>query len=1280
VAMRSGKLRLLALPFLALIGMALFVSPVYGAFTHPLKKTFGSFKIPSSAAIDGANGNVFVADANDAEPRIKLFGPEAEGSPIGIKVSEIPIPPPGAGEFLSERAGIAIDNSPASPSKGALYVTDQGNSAVAKYVLEGEEYKPKELLIPDPDLNIVEPLAITVDAKGNVFVSGRGISGNGKPPPPIVEFGPDGKELATHLDVSLLTDISNPANSLAFDSAGNLYVSALGVWKYAANGVGEIPPGTTPTQVLAQGSTGIVIDQGTDPDALYVALGRHVVEYSTACVPVDGQCTQELEFGFGILGSTQRIAVNPLNGDIYVTDSGEGKKDVAIFDGTRAIVPDVFSEATTEVKETSATLNGTISPAGGPPATKCKFQYMSEAAFKAEGFDGVGAISAPCVPSGPFSGNEDGVAKPGEEVKVKAGLSGLGAETTYVYRLFGENLNGPSFGQVLSFGTVGKPKIDASAISHVTLGSAIVEGLVNPNGGPGAAVEPTYTVEYVSEADFKASGYANATKLPPAGAPLGSGIKDVKVAQQLSGLTAFTTYHFRIVAENEAGEEQGPDKTFTTYIEGGAGLPDGRAYEQATPLNKGGANPRGGLNVVQAGSGEGGITGITFVATGGVPGGEGSQRFPSYLAHRAADGSDWATQGLLPPASNGSKANVRGYSEDLAQSYVVQAEEGELGAFYQRDVSTLQMRAMASGISDLDNNFAGESYAGASDDSSIVLLETFNKPPLPSGAVEGQNTYAWDRSSGTLTLAGVLNEPDEAPSGGTSPGSYAGKGSGKYTLYENAISDSGSRVFFTSLATHQVYLRQNPIQPQSAMAGGKCTEAAMACTLQISASQRTVAPLKDEKPSTLWLATPDGSQAFFTSSGKLTNNAKTGSKDEGNDLYRYDANSGKLTDLSVDANPSDLNGAEVQGVLGASEDGSFVYFVANGVLTSTPNARGQSAEAGDCKAENAEVPESTTGHCNLYLWHKGDVSFIARQHPTANFERSDATNWLRGPAPELGEEKTGRVTPDGSTLLFSSQEKLTDYDNDGFNEIYRYSAGSGDFACVSCNPTGATPVASASLQGIHNGISDSTPAPTQTRNLSIDGNRVFFESPDRLVVSDTNGEGGCPRVSQGIFSETAPVCLDVYEWEAKGTGSCGSEDQNGGCLYLLSTGTSPEPSYFGDASRSGNDAYVFTFQPLVLQDKDELVDIYDARVGGGIKAQNQPPPPICPSAEACLGPVPVPPVIPSPPKVSGPGNPLYCKKGQKKVRKHGEVACVKKKSHTKKKKKTQKHRATGRHG
>ena len=125
-----------------------------------------------------------------------------------------------------------------------------------------------------------------------------------------------------------------------------------------------------------------------------------------------------------------------------------------------------------------------------------------------------------------------------------------------------------------------------------------------------------------------------------------------------------------------------------------------------------------------------------------------------------------------------------------------------------------------------------------------------------------------------------------------------------------------------------------------------------------------------------------------------------------------------------------------------------------------------------------------------------------------------------------------------------------------------------------------------------------------------------------------------------------PACQDVYEWEAPGTGSCteggsGYSSLNEGCIYLVSSGKSPYPSYFTDASESGDDAFFFTRQGLVAQDKDELQDVYDAKVGGGLAAQNRIPQPPCESIEACHGPRPAPPPESSPSTDTfvGPQNP-----------------------------------------
>jgi hypothetical protein len=64
--------------------------------------------------------------------------------------------------------------------------------------------------------------------------------------------------------------------------------------------------------------------------------------------------------------------------------------------------------------------------------------------------------------------------------------------------------------------------------------------------------------------------------------------------------------------------------------------------------------------------------------------------------------------------------------------------------------------------------------------------------------------------------------------------------------------------------------------------------------------------------------------------------------------------------------------AGVQAVLGSSEDGSYVYFVANGVLgNGEPNGNGEAARQGTC------VPFAGVGECNLYEWHEGAIRFVA---------------------------------------------------------------------------------------------------------------------------------------------------------------------------------------------------------------------------------------------------------------------------------------------------------------
>jgi hypothetical protein len=599
----------------------------------------------------------------------------------------------------------------------------------------------------------------------------------------------------------------------------------------------------------------------------------------------------------------------------------------------------------------------------------------------------------------------------------------------------------------------------------------------------------------------------------------------------------------------------------------GLRLPDCRAYEQVSPLQKNLTDAAGEPGIVQASSsGEG----VSFFAVAPFPGTAGSAgQFPTYLGVRSPD-DEWLTEGLLPAAAPGSGDQVIGLTEDLARTILLAeepllapgAEPGARNA-YVEDNATSSYQLLAPNIGPEKLSFAD----GTPGDARILFetkaqLPTTNVAPAPGVT----NLYEWNEAKPLgerVSLAGVLPN-NEAPNGGSAagPGGLAiapkepgGSTSEFYT--QNTISEDGARVFFSDVETGIVYMRE----PETER------------TIQVSAGTA---------PAYWRAATPSGSFVFYT---------------EGEDLYRYNVDDGQREALTSGA-------AGVQGTLGISNDGSYLYFVATGKLASNENGNGEAAES------SAD---------NLYEWHEEiathtvATTFIARLlGPNAGLPQ-DEPDWRdhdegtsEGGGPSGG-EKSSRVTPNGRAVLFISVSRLTSYDNDGEIEIYLYDAdrplSSGNPLCVSCNPSGIPATGDARLTSRNLDLPASPERRNAflTRNLSSDGNRVFFQTEEALVPEDTNNQ------------------LDVYEWEREGAGSCertapSFSASDGGCLYLISTGQSDSPSYFGDASADGSNVFFFTRQSLVAQDQDLNVDVYVARVDGGIAAQNPPPPPV-----ACTG-------------------------------------------------------------
>jgi hypothetical protein len=114
------------------------------------------------------------------------------------------------------------------------------------------------------------------------------------------------------------------------------------------------------------------------------------------------------------------------------------------------------------------------------------------------------------------------------------------------------------------------PAVTTAAATSVTETSATLNGTVDPNGSP-----TTYHFEYGTTAAY-------GSQSPDAHASAGA------VWADLTGLSAATTYHYRLVASNAAGTSVGSDQTFTTLPEATA-APAARAPATAASTSSAGA-------------------------------------------------------------------------------------------------------------------------------------------------------------------------------------------------------------------------------------------------------------------------------------------------------------------------------------------------------------------------------------------------------------------------------------------------------------------------------------------------------------------------------------------------------------------------------------------------------------------------------------------------------------------------------------------------------------------
>jgi hypothetical protein len=686
---------------------------------------------------------------------------------------------------------------------------------------------------------------------------------------------------------------------------------------------------------------------------------------------------------------------------------------------------------------------------------------------------------------------------------------------------------------------------------------------INPEGSLSG-----YHFDYVTQAAYEANlvagheGFAGAARAPAGGdVSIGAGAARVLVFRSISGLSPETVYRYRVLATNGAGTEASAPYVFRTQgLGSGQLLADGRGWEMVSPIEKNGGQVQapGGIEgggVLQVSFDGGAATYSSFASFGA--GALGAPAASQYVSRRTPGG--WFTENVTTPMLSGSYGEhpngvpYQLFSGDLARGIVLNGE-------HCREAESMSCPVANSPLAGTEAPPGYQDYYLRNDETGAfgALVTRANSPSLTGSpdwfdlALAGASPDL--RHVILSTCAKLTAEATEVPGAegcdptkpnlyeyaegrlrlvNTSPGA-------KLAAQGSAVSADGQRVYFTEAG--RLWLREGVSAPYELAEGGE-----------------------------FQTAVANGALAFYTNAGHL---------------YRYDAGAHSSTDLT----PS----GGVEGVLGASEDASMVYF------------------------------QDAAG---LEQWREGATIQIA-----SGGEAAQESDW----PPTTG---TARVSADGNRLLFLSKARLSGYDNtpaepadcageiagvfqsEPCQEVFLYDAGSHELACVSCNPTGERPEGPSTIPGAIANGKEAAAVPGEIvtdaykpRVLSVNGRRLFFDSRDALLLQDT---------------DRAP---DVYEWEAQGEGSC---QRTAGCLSLVSSGRSAGGAVFVDASANGSDAFFLTEGSLVPSDPGSA-DLYDAREGGGFP---EPPSEIPCQADACQS-LPAEPEDPEPGTLrQGPGNP-----------------------------------------